>query len=242
MSTPTALVVDDNVDLAENLREILEDEGWACQVVAGGDAALEVLEHRRFDVVITDFKMEGMTGLDLLRLVVCKWPSTPVILVTAYARERVVKTAHGEGAIDVLPKPIDMATLLDTAWRLVQSQGRVLLVEDDAALRENLSEIFADCPNIELTAVGTCHEAEAAASGSSFDVAVIDLRLPDGNGMELAKTLHARLGTRCPTLVFTSAFLDEMGDVTQTLPGHPPSVLNKPFSPAALLSLVRKAI
>jgi len=243
MNAPRVLIVDDNVDLAENLCEILEAEGCTCALAEDGEAALACLEDEAFDVVITDLKMEGMSGLDLLREVGERWPQTAVIIVTAYAREPTVATARQEGAIDVLPKPIDLPSLLGTVRRLLESEGQVLLVEDEADLRDNLVEILQRCTKLTPVAVGTIQDALAALTRQQFSVAIIDMRLPDGHGVHLATALQRLPHHERPTLVFTSAYPDEIGSILESVSAdRPPKILTKPFSPAALVSIVRKAV
>ena len=237
------LVVDDNVDLAENISEILETEGLECDVADSGELALELLEKNVYGLVITDLKMEGMSGLDVLRAVSSKWPQIPVLIMTAYARDRTVDRARSEGAIDVVPKPIDIASLLTVVQRLVSAHGRVLVVEDDDDLRENLVEVLDACEQFETDAVASLQSALQSIEGQGYDVVVIDLRLPDGSGLRLAQQLHERLGERCPALVFTSAHSEEIGQALQQVAqGVRSEVLRKPFSPAMLVSLVRKAV
>lgn len=243
MSAPRVLIVDDNVDLAENLREIFEDEGYDCVLAEDGFGALHRLRHEPIDLVITDLKMEGMTGLDVLRSVGRHWPQTPVIIVTAYARELTVETARREGAADVLPKPLDVDSLLLRVHRLIQSRCRVLLVEDEPDMRENLIEIFGRWKNLEFVAVGTVQEALRLVEQEPFDMAIIDLRLPDGSGLAVAHALVERTSTNRTSIVLTSAHPDEIRSVLATL-GHPEAtnVLRKPFSPDALVSLVRRTV
>lgn len=243
MSAPRVLIVDDNVDLAENLREIFEDEGYECVLAEDGSGALHRLRDEPIDLVITDLKMEGMTGLDVLRSVSRQWPQTPVIIVTAYARELTVETARQEGAADVLPKPVDVDSLLDRVHRLLQSRCRVLLVEDEQDMRENLIEIFGRWRNLEFVAVGTLQEGLSHIESEPFDMAIIDLRLPDGSGLTLAHALEERAATNRTSIVLTSAYPDELHAVLATL-GRPEdtNILRKPFSPDALVSLVRRTV
>lgn len=242
---PCVLIVDDNVELAENLVEILEDEGLACTTAESAERALELMQSTTFSLVISDIRMAGMSGVDLLREVGLRWPETPVVLMTAYARDRVVEDAQRHGAIDVLRKPLDMQALCDLVTLLGsrESKRSILVVEDDADLRENLSEVLgAGTGGHEITAVGSRAEALAAAERRPYDFAVLDIRLPDGSGLELARTLRERLGERCPTLVIMSAYPEEVGTAVQSIArAGPPvvEVLRKPFSPDALLSIMR---
>ena len=72
------LVVDDNAEFAENVAEILADAGAEVSVATGGLAALEQVGHTRFDGVVTDLKMPGLSGADLLRRVRSVDPGVPV--------------------------------------------------------------------------------------------------------------------------------------------------------------------
>jgi len=78
------LVVDDNELLCRMARDILEMDGY--RVVAACDAmkALETFENERFDAVVTDLRMPGMSGLELARLIRAKYPGFPIIMMTAY--------------------------------------------------------------------------------------------------------------------------------------------------------------
>ena len=79
------LIVDDDVAHAESLQDALELDGYLCAVVHGGAEALEVLREQGFDVVLTDLKMDGISGLDLLRESRSLHPNTPVLLITGHA-------------------------------------------------------------------------------------------------------------------------------------------------------------
>lgn len=245
MTKRCVLIVDDNLELAENIAEILEDEGLACQMAESGERALELMQTRAFSLVISDIRMAGMSGVELLREVGRRWPATPVVLMTAYARERVMQDAQQHGAVDVLCKPIDMAALCDLVALVGGAEAKVkrsiLVVEDDEDLCENLTEVLGSWSGHDVTAVASQAEALAALDRCKYDLAVLDVRLPDGSGLELARTLRDRLGEGCPTLVVMTAYSDEVGTAMRTITAHgaPVEVLRKPFSPAALLSIMR---
>jgi two-component system, response regulator PdtaR len=237
------LIVDDNVDLAENLAEILSDEGFACRVADSGEAALACLSEQTFDLVVTDMKMQHMDGLALLREINQRWPQTPVVIMTAYARDRQVDDARREGAIEILAKPLDAAVLLSIVERFTDEESRrVLIVEDDDDLRDNLQEIMSSVPGVEVTVAPSIERAREELARGVFDVAIVDVRLPDGDGVAFGQELMAQQG-RCARLVLMTAFASEIAGALRSVGLDPePKLLRKPFPPAVLIAVVREAV
>jgi DNA-binding NtrC family response regulator len=100
------LVVDDKETMLSLLQRIL---GTHHDVVVAGDSqqALEILGARSIDVVLTDVRMPGADGFELIRLVRQRWPATEVVMMTAYASIEAAVRAIREGAYDYLQKPFD---------------------------------------------------------------------------------------------------------------------------------------
>jgi len=105
------LIVDDHVDLAENLAEILGLNGHQCQIVDSAERALAALHEGAFAGVITDLRLPGLSGLDLLDRLRDEGNSTPLILISAFASDAVVARAQAAGALGVLDKPVDLERL-----------------------------------------------------------------------------------------------------------------------------------
>ncbi len=78
------LFVDDHQVLAKLSCEILEMQGYSAVSAASGEEALQKFEEQGFDILVTDFRMEGMNGLELARKVHERHPDVPVIIVTGY--------------------------------------------------------------------------------------------------------------------------------------------------------------
>ena len=92
------LVLDDEAIVCERVKDFLEKKGCAVETFTESTAALERLKARPFDVVVTDFKMDGPTGMDVLRIVKEGGYPTEVIMITGYAS---IETAHDAEAIGV---------------------------------------------------------------------------------------------------------------------------------------------
>ena len=117
MSRKNILVVDDEKSQREILEMILADEGYDVTTAASGEAALKFAKDRRFDLALTDLKMTGMDGIELLQHLLAFDSSIIVILLTAHGSIESAKEALRRGAFDYLEKPYDKAALLETINR-----------------------------------------------------------------------------------------------------------------------------
>ena len=117
MARKSILVVDDEKAQREILEMILADEGHDVTTAASGEAALKFAKERRFDLALTDLKMTGMDGIELLQQLLAFDSSIIVILLTAHGSIESAKEALRRGAFDYLEKPYDKAALLETINR-----------------------------------------------------------------------------------------------------------------------------
>ncbi len=120
MSRKSILVVDDEKSQREILEMILSDEGYDVTTASSGEAAMKFVESRRFDLVLTDLKMTGMTGLDLLKQLTDYDKSIIVLLLTAHGTVDSAVDALRLGAFDYLQKPYDREHLLETISRALK--------------------------------------------------------------------------------------------------------------------------
>ena len=123
------LLVEDKNELRTMLRKALERSGYTVDEAPDGTAAIQKVRARRYLLVITDLKMPGASGLDVLRETKRADAAIPVILLTAFGSVEEAVTAMKEGAFDFLQKPVD----LDHLKLLVQRAAR-----QQEMLRENL--------------------------------------------------------------------------------------------------------
>ncbi len=182
----TVLVVDDDRTGRETLAEAVSEMDYDVASAAGGPEALDILRQREIDIVLTDLKMPGMDGLEVLERAKEIRPDVFVILVTAYATIDTAVAAMKAGAYDYIMKPIDLRqlrVLLDRA-----GESRDLLIENEL-LKDQLGEKY-DLSNI---------VAASAAMQSVFDQirqvadseAVVLIEGESGTGKELvANALH----------------------------------------------------
>ena len=106
------LVVDDNQPLAENLAEILETSGAEVDVELEAHAALRRLRARRYTALVTDMRMPGLGGAELLAAARQADPSLPALVVTAFIGDGELARVERMGVLATLPKPVPVETLL----------------------------------------------------------------------------------------------------------------------------------
>ena len=104
------LIIDDNVNFAENISEILQIEGHLTDIAASAEEALDKALAARSDVVITDYRLPGIDGATLVRRLHEMGLRVHAIVISAYTDERTIADARNAGATFV-PKPIDFEIL-----------------------------------------------------------------------------------------------------------------------------------
>jgi DNA-binding NtrC family response regulator len=129
------LIVDDELIALRNLEHIMIKEGYAIQATQSGPNALKLIEEKRFDVVLTDLKMEKVDGMQLLKKCRSLYPDTEVIVITGYATVQSAIQAIKKGAYDYITKPFK----LDEVRRVVkEAVEKVRLKQENAQLREQI--------------------------------------------------------------------------------------------------------
>ena len=115
------LVVDDEPRILSALRRCLRREGYEIVAAEDAAAALRTLRERRVDALLTDHKMPGASGLELIREVATHWPGIPRLLLTGWAAEIAPEEIRRLGIRALVPKPWDDA---DLKARLREALGR----------------------------------------------------------------------------------------------------------------------
>ncbi len=104
----SVLVVDDERSMRDFLKILLEKEGHKVAIAESGKTALDILDNQQVDVIVSDIRMPGMTGIDLLEAVKEQSPDLPVIMITAFASPDDAVLAMKNGAFDYITKPFNV--------------------------------------------------------------------------------------------------------------------------------------
>ncbi|MHB1014813.1 MAG: response regulator [Desulfurivibrionaceae bacterium] len=111
MAKHSIMVIDDEKIVGDMAKLSFEQDGYEVETFLNGEAALERLQEKRFDVVVTDMKMKGMDGLEVLRTVKKLYPGVKVIMITAFANLDVAIEALRDDVHDFFPKPVKIKEL-----------------------------------------------------------------------------------------------------------------------------------
>ncbi len=200
------LVVDDNEAARNVLEDMLGGMGFKVDQVTNGRDAVAAVQREAYKIVFMDWRMPGMDGVEAAQLIRDLPLSAPphVVMVTAYAREEVLKEAEGAGLADFLLKPVTASTLFDTAVRVLSGArpeersaapesanrderlarlggARVLLVEDNELNREVAMELLAEYALVVEVAENGKQAVDKVKLGT-FDLVLMDMQMPVMDG------------------------------------------------------------
>jgi two-component system NtrC family response regulator len=137
MQKLSILVVDDGQSQREMLRDFLRSEGHTVMEAEEGEKALKTVRGGHFDLILLDYKMPGMDGLQVLKEVKHINPEIDVIIITAYGTIETAVEALKAGAIDYITKPVELDELIILVNRIAE---RRQLIQENKLLKEDLSK------------------------------------------------------------------------------------------------------
>ena len=167
----TVLVVDDEKNYLVVLEDLLEDEGYKVLTASSGAEALELVARAPVDTVLSDIKMPGISGIELLDKLLAFDPDLPVILMTAFAEVDQAVEAMKKGALDHIQKPFDNRDVKRAVARGVEKRS---LIKNIRLLETELATLWGNIVGkskaMESVFAVMNHSMEAVAAGSGTSV------------------------------------------------------------------------
>jgi len=141
------LVVDDEMGIRQSLQKILEKEGYSVETASNGEEAFRIIRRGDIDLLITDIRMAGMDGVELLKVCKSVSPFTEVIMITGYASVDTAVDSMKQGAYDYITKPFKKIDILRAVNKAIEKQ---ILTMDNMKMKERI-EAFESGPLIETS-------------------------------------------------------------------------------------------
>ncbi|MDY6876525.1 MAG: response regulator [Chloroflexota bacterium] len=234
------LIVDDNEEFCANLSDILDLKGYRVVIAYDGFQALEMTRESGFDLVLMDVRMPVMDGVETFKKFKEIAPQTPVIMVTAFAVEELIKDALREGAFGSLRKPLDFERLFALIEAALPNGGLVMVVDDDANLCANLQEILVE-RGYRVSVATDGESAIQRVQEKNFDIIILDLNLPTLNGLETYLAIREfRPGV---VVVVITGYADEMSEMVQEImDNHAYICLEKPLDMDRFIMLLGEVL
>ncbi|NNK94588.1 MAG: sigma-54-dependent Fis family transcriptional regulator [Desulfobacterales bacterium] len=180
------IIVEDEKIVRISLADALKAEGYAVLTVADGETALSALEEGEFSLVISDIRLPGLSGVDVLKKSLSESPSTPVIVMTAYGNIKDAVETMRLGAFDYITKPFDLDEMLITVNKALEVES---ITRENIRLRKELRSYYG-APNIigESKAMKAIYALLEKISRTESTVLILG---ESGTGKELiASTIH----------------------------------------------------
>lgn len=235
MTAPRVLVVDDEAPLLMTLVANLELEGFEVMEAKSGEQALELLGGHHFDVVLSDIRMPGMNGVDLCREIRKRQPELPVILMTAFTVEGLVREAVDEGALMVIPKPFAIEHLIRMLFTAMH-RPVVLVIDDSVEVAETMAAAL-HAAGLPARAVYDGPAAIAAFEAGDIGVCVVDMVMPGLTGPDVIERIHAL----DPTVVVIAVSGFDVEELFRRVSSHADAIMRKPIEPSDLLQAIASA-
>jgi two-component system, NtrC family, response regulator AtoC len=144
------LVVDDDQNIRRVLKDLLGKEGFNVLTASDVDKALPLIDQQDLDLIVTDLKMPGKSGMDLLTLCHEKRPAVPVIMITAFGNVEAAVAAMKKGAYDFITKPFDENELLNVIEKAIsESEMNKELISTYFDKETHFSQIIGKTPTIQ---------------------------------------------------------------------------------------------
>jgi DNA-binding NtrC family response regulator len=184
------LLVDDEHSLRVTLAANLELEGMQVVEAESGERALELLQSGSFDLMLSDIRMSGMSGAELFEHARKLRPEMPVLLMTAFALEDVVRAALRSGVFAVLAKPFDVEHVSRTVLRALRRPAVLVVDDHEEQARATADALRAIGLRVEVISDGA--SALRRIEDRSVDICVVDLVMPGMSGVEVVERLRAK--------------------------------------------------
>jgi len=225
------LIVDDDHRMTRTLADILSMAGHTAVEASSGPQALAKIRTQAFDCVLTDVRMPDMDGVELHRQLRLAQPGLPVMLMTAFAADEIIRQGLEDGVVGVFDKPLDINHLLGFFTSLAKNRT-ITIVDNDPAFCKTLGDILQQ-RGFSVAQITDPH-ADVEQMTSATQVILLDMKLNSRSGLDVLKEIRARYPTM-PVLLVTGYRQEMAAAIQAALEISAYTCLYKPLEIPALL-------
>lgn len=228
------LIVDDDRRMTRTLADIFSLSGYEVTEAEFGADALEKVGKMTFDCVLSDIKMPEMDGVELHRRLREIQPGLPVVLMTAFAADELIRLGLDEGVAGVFDKPLDINYLLGFFTSL-QKNHTIVIVDDDQAFCKTLDDILC-LRGFKVTQITDPH-VDVDSFTTNAQVILLDLKFNGINGVDVLKDIRKKNPT-LPVLMVTGHRQEMAPAIEAALQINAHACLYKPLEIPKLLQIL----
>ncbi len=252
------IIVDDEPDIVDGMARLLRKHPYAIRQAHSGKEALALLHELPADILITDLRMPGMDGLELMKQAELVYPAILTVIITGHGDIESCVQAMKLGALDFLQKPVNIESLhmmLESAadnWMERQIRQRVkgnttldassfciLAVDDNENNLYALTELLKEHFTVDILQARSGREALALISARNVDLMLLDVQMPEMDGFEVAQLVKSRPLTAHIAVILITAFDADRALMEKALEAGGVDYVTKPLDDDQLLHKVR---
>ncbi|MBL7060837.1 MAG: response regulator [Actinobacteria bacterium] len=183
------LIVDDDRRMANTLSDILNVKGYNAEVAYSGRGAIKKVESGSFDCIITDVKMPDIDGVKFYKTIKVRKPDIPVVLMTAYSTDSLVKEGLDAGVVATLTKPLDINAIL-SFLSMLKKENTIVIVDDDPKFAKTLAGILKKRGFIVIEVTDISNLDDTLIQNNK--IVVLDMKLGSVNGLDVLKDIKKK--------------------------------------------------
>ena len=234
------LIVDDDLSFAESLSDILGEKDYNAVTVNSGEEALEKVKEENFQVILMDIKLSVMNGVETHKKIKEIAPQIPVIMMTAFSVENLVKDALKEGAYGVLHKPLDIERVIKMIEAIRKGGCSVMIVNNAPDIHQILKDTLEDKGYVVILAEDG-EEAISIARHRPQDIIFLSMKLSGLNGLQTYLTIQ-KTNPNVAVVLMSASYQESEDLAEQALKQGAYTHIRKPFDIKEAVDIVEEIV